>query len=68
MQELTFGYMFCDSAYFYYYNETVEMCTFCFCVSSCSAIQSEKRAEGKSAFSLIPLFYLIFVHLSVTAG
>lgn len=39
MQELTFGYMFCDSAYLSYYNEMVETCTRV-CVSSCSATQS----------------------------
>lgn len=59
--------MFCDSAYFYYSNETVESCTRAR-DSSCSDIQSEKRAEGESAFSFYPPFCLICLRLSVTVG
>lgn len=59
----TFGQTFCDSAYFYYYNETVEICT-----RARAAIQSEKSAEGESAFSFNPLFCLIWLHVSVTVG
>lgn len=59
--------MFCDSAYFYYSNETVEICTRAR-DSSCSDIQSEKRAGGESAFSFYPPFCLICLRLSVTVG